>query len=76
VAPKPQRQRPGEMKDAEYFARVMGDNMFRKWLEKERAESIKYLTNAADLAMIHRAQGRVQLLDDLLTRVDAGKNLR
>lgn len=64
------------MKDTEYFARVAGDNMFKQWLEKERAEAIRYLTSAGDLAMIHRAQGRVQLLDDLLTRVEAGKNLR
>ena len=64
------------MKDVEYFVRIAGDNLFRQWLEKERAEAIKYLTGAAEPVALHRAQGKVQLLDDLLVRLEAAKNLR
>ena len=64
------------MKDIEYFARISGDNLFKQWLDKERVEAIKYLTHAADLVAVHRAQGRIQLLDDLISRLEASKNLR
>ena len=64
------------MKDQDYFARISGDPLFRQWLDKERAEAIKYLVSGMDMVVVHRAQGRVQLLDDLISRLEATKNLR
>jgi hypothetical protein len=63
------------VKDTEYFARISGDNLFKQWLDKERAEAIKYLTSALDPVLIHRNQGRLQLLDEIISRVSE-KNLR
>jgi hypothetical protein len=58
------------------FARIAGDPTFRAWLEKERDAAIKYLTSAVDPVQIHRAQGRVLLVEELLSNLEKAKGLR
>ena len=52
-------------------ARLRGDNQFMEAIRVERERQIVYLTQAVDLHMIHRAQGRLSLIEDMLKAVDA-----
>lgn len=63
------------MKDNDYFLRIAGDNLFRQWLEKEKAQAITVLA-AAEGATLHRAQGRFRLIEDILNRLEDAKGLR
>lgn len=62
--------------DVQAFRCFAGAEQFKAWLEAERATAIKYLTNAVEPHMVHRAQGKVQLLDTQLELLEKAKNLR
>lgn len=63
------------MSDLQYFARVSGDSALRAWLEQQRVGAIKYLTEATEITQIHRAQGRVRLIDEILENMAKAKGL-
>lgn len=52
-------------------ARLRADNQFMEAVRAEREHQIKYLMGAIEPHMIHRAQGRLSLLEDMLKAVDA-----
>lgn len=64
------------MNEAEYFRRIAEDNKFREWVARERESAIKYLSSATDIAIIHRAQGQMHLLEKMVGLLDAAKTLR
>ena len=64
------------MTDLTLLRRVADDRGLREFLAAERVEAIKYLTKAGDQVSIHRAQGRVQLVEELLAHLDKAQNLR
>ena len=47
--------------------------LMREWLEAERAKAIKTLTNDRDMAGIHQAQGRVQLLNKMIELLEKAR---
>jgi hypothetical protein len=49
------------MKDLEVFQRLPA-SVLRPWLTKERDDAYKYLAEAMDPVVIHRAQGKVQFI--------------
>lgn len=63
------------MNEKEVFARIPA-NVLKPWLEAERDKAYKYLTQAGDLPQIHRAQGRVQLIEVMLDLLDKSQNSR
>lgn len=64
------------LNEAEHFRRIAEDAKFREWIARERESAIKYLTSATDMAVIHRAQGQMHLLEKMLGLLDAAKTLR
>lgn len=64
------------MSEIEHFRRIAGDNPFKAWLEKEKAAQLKYLINAVDPIMVHRAQGQLQLIERIETLLEKAKDLR
>lgn len=58
------------------FARLHNTPGFRQWIAAEHDEAYKYLLNAAELPIVHRAQGRLQLLDEIIKHMDKAKDLR
>lgn len=64
------------MNDLEYFRHVASDNKLRSWLEAQKTEANKYLSQATEMPMIFRAQGKVQLVEKMLELLDKAKNLR
>lgn len=53
----------------ELFRVLAGIPRFRDWVTEEEAASYKYLRNADGLSL-HRAQGRLQLLDEIRALMD------
>ena len=42
-----------------------------KWLEREKDTALDYLTDSKDQVEMHRAQGRVQLINSLVSDINA-----
>lgn len=58
------------------FSRLHATPGFRQWLTSEHDEAYKYLLHAIELPIVHRAQGRLQLLDEMLKHMEKAKDLR
>ncbi len=53
------------------YAQVNSSNLsFKKLLEEDRVLAIRAMTQATDTALIYRAQGKVQLLDDMIAKLE------
>lgn len=63
------------MNDVDAFSRIP-ESVLRPYLVRKREEALKYLIAQSDMAMIHRQQGRVQLVEEMLDLLDKAKNLR
>lgn len=63
------------MNDLERFARIP-ESVLRPYLEKKRDDAIRFLVAQADMVQVHRQQGRVQLVEEMLELLDKSKNLR
>lgn len=63
------------MNDLEVF-RHIPQSALRPWLEKERAAAYKYLAEAADPVGIHRAQGKVQFVEKMISIFDKLQSTR
>jgi hypothetical protein len=61
------------MNEMEVFARVPA-SVLRPWLAKEREDAYKYLAGAADPVAIHRAQGKVHLVERMLDLLDKSQS--
>jgi hypothetical protein len=59
--------------DLPLAARLNGDNQFKAWLQAERAEATKALTNAVEMQLVYRAQGRLLLIEELQRQLDTSK---
>ena len=57
--------------DTQAFAQVAGDHRFKRWLEMQREDAIKYLSQATDPMMIYRAQGKLGLVEDMFKQISA-----
>jgi hypothetical protein len=58
-----------QIEDAEVFSRIPA-HVFKPWLERERDSAYKYLAEATDSIMLHRAQGKVLLIERMLSLLD------
>ncbi len=63
------------MKEIEYFVRIAGDNLFKQWLDTEKAKTTKLLANAEGVTL-HRAQGRYSTLNEIENLMEQAKVLR
>lgn len=63
------------MNDLERFSRIP-ESALRPYLEKKREDAIRYLVAQTDMVQVHRQQGRVQLVEEMLELLDKSKNLR
>lgn len=63
-------------KELEVFASILKRPQFREYLETERAKGLKALVAATDMMVVHRAQGRVQLIEEMLALFDKSGGLR
>lgn len=61
------------MKDLEVFARVPA-SILRPWLEKERADAYRYLSEGTDDVVIFRAQGKVQFVEKVIKLLDEAQS--
>lgn len=59
----------------DHFRHTCADNLFRTWLEQEKAKAIEALA-AGDGPALHRWQGRFQLIKEQLELMDKARNLR
>lgn len=57
------------LEEMQLFRQLHNDPRFTRWVGRERAQAIKYLTNAVDQTAILRAQGRMQLLEQMMKEV-------
>jgi hypothetical protein len=62
--------------DLKVFARIGPHNEFRAWLEREKADAVRHLSEAMDMVGIHRAQGRLHLVEKQITLLDKARELR
>ena len=60
------------MSDNEVFQR-MPASVLRPWLEKEREKEYRYLAEGVEMPMIHRAQGRVLVIERMLKLLDSAQ---
>lgn len=63
-------------KEVEVFARVAGDPRFEVWLAEQQADAMKYLVQATDPLVIHRAQGKILFIEMMTKLLAKGKSLR
>lgn len=56
--------------DLETFASILKPTQFRAWLDAERDRAVKELVAGTDMVLVHRAQGRVHLVDKMLALID------
>ena len=61
--------------DLAIFRRIGPHNEFRAWLEREKADCVRHLSEAKDLVGIHRAQGRLHLVEKQLTLLDKARSM-
>lgn len=61
------------MTDLESFKRLPA-SILRPWLSHERDEAYKYLAEGSDPVAIHRAQGKVQLIQRMLKLLDLSQS--
>jgi hypothetical protein len=64
------------MSAAKFFTNAAYDNSFRDWIKTRRETTVKTLAAAAEPLNVYRAQGQLQLLDEMETLMEAAKNLR
>lgn len=64
------------MIDTNKLSFVANDRGLRDVLAGERDEALKYLIQSGDPVAIHRAQGRVKLVEELLAALDFVKGAR
>lgn len=62
--------------ELEAFASILKPTQFRAFLDAERDRAIKDLVGATEMALVHRAQGRMQLVERMLALLDKAKDLR
>lgn len=62
--------------ELEAFASILKPTQFRAFLDAERDRTIKELAGATDMVNVHRAQGRMQLVERMLALLDKAKDLR
>jgi len=62
--------------DLAVFRRIGNANEFRAWLEREKADAVRHLSEALDLVGIHRAQGRLHLVEKQMTLLDKARETR
>ena len=62
--------------DLPIFARIGPHNEFRAWLEREKADAVRHLAGASDMVGIHRAQGRLSLVEKQIALLDKARELR
>lgn len=63
-------------KELEVFAKLANDQRFAAWLDEQHADAVKYLVQATDLAMIHRAQGKASFIETMKKILVQANNLR
>jgi hypothetical protein len=63
-----------QMTDLETFKRLPA-SILRPWLIHERDEAYKYLVEATDTVAIHRAQGKIQLVQRMLKLLDTAQTI-
>jgi hypothetical protein len=64
------------MSELTSFARIAGDRPFQEWLENQQRVTLQTMASATDPYVIGRAQGRYQLLAEILERLEKAKKLR
>lgn len=62
--------------ELEAFASILKPTQFKAFLDAERDRAIKELASATDMVNVHRAQGRMQLVERMLALLDKAKDLR
>ncbi len=62
--------------ELEAFASILKPTLFRAFLDAERDRAYKELAAATDMLVVHRAQGRLQLVEKMLALLDKAKDLR
>lgn len=55
------------------FARIPA-SVLRPWLAKEREDAYRYLAEGVDAVAIHRAQGKVQLVERMMKMLDESQS--
>lgn len=58
-----------QMREEELFETLSRNRDFRVWLEQELAKQNKVLATAAEIDHLRKAQGKAQLLMNLIERV-------
>jgi hypothetical protein len=61
---------------AKFFVNAAHDSNIREWIKTRRETAVKTLAVASDPLNVYRAQGQLQLLDEVETLIEAAKNLR
>ena len=57
--------------EKELFRILAGIHKFREWLDQQESECIPYLKKSKDMATINHQQGRVSIIDDMKSHMDA-----
>lgn len=61
-------------KEAQLFDYLCRHRPLKEWLEDQRKPLIATLVSAVDIEQIRRAQGQMQLIDRIVTRLDAAES--
>lgn len=56
--------------EVDVFASILKPTQFRAFLDAERERAVKELIAVTDMVLVHRAQGRVQLVERMLALLD------
>lgn len=64
------------MSAAKFFVNAAHDSNIREWIKTRRETVVKTLAMATDPLNVYRAQGQLQLLDEIESLLEAAKNLR
>ena len=59
--------------DREVFSRIPA-SVLKPWLESERQDAYRFLAEATDIVGLHRAQGRVLLVERMLKLLESCQN--
>lgn len=60
------------MTDIEVFQRLPAV-VLRPWLEEQREKQYRYLAEGVDMALLHRTQGKVLVIEQMLKLLDTAQ---
>jgi hypothetical protein len=64
------------MDEVKLFCHLGSYNEFTSWLKAQHEDAVKYLVEGREPVVIHRAQGKILFIEEMMKLANKSRNLR